>query len=33
MKKSVFIGAGLLAMALTSHASELFVNIHSGQPG
>ena len=31
MKKSVFIGAGLLALALSRHAAELFVNIHSGQ--
>ena len=31
MKKSVFIGAGLLALALSSQASELFVNIHSSQ--
>ena len=31
MKKSVFIGAGLLALALSSQAAELFVNIHSSQ--
>ena len=30
MKKSVFLGAGLLALALSSHSAELFVNIHSG---
>ena len=31
MKKSVFLGAGLLALALSSHSAELFVNIHSSQ--
>ena len=31
MKKSLFLGAGLLALALSSHSAELFVNIHSGQ--
>ena len=31
MKKSVLVGAGLMVLALTSHASELFVNIHSSQ--
>lgn len=31
MKKTVLVGAGLMALALTSHASELFVNIHSSQ--
>lgn len=31
MKKTVLVGSGLMALALSSHASELFVNIHSGQ--
>lgn len=31
MKKFLFVGAGLLALAVTSHAAELFVNIHSSQ--
>ena len=31
MKKSIFAGAALLALALSAHSTELFVNIHSGQ--
>ena len=31
MKKTVLVGSGLMALALSSHTSELFVNIHSGQ--
>ena len=31
MKKSLILGAGLLAVALSGHSAELFVNIHSGQ--
>ena len=31
MKKSLVVGAGLLALAMSSHSTKLLVNIHSGQ--